>query len=292
MSEEEPISSDSSNSDSDSDDDMIGDSAFVSGKSGKIGKTSFGSSKIGKSTIIGPAKVGSGIKSTLVGSGGKPKKPLKFANTIGDEEEDDDDDDDDEDEEDDDDGDIDLDADADSDAEDDDNADPTGDEDIEVVDEEDARRVLRRNMGDSMGDTTDDDDDDDNDDEDEDEYFRKFDESLKTNVIQQYHPDILQHNYEEVEAMTTITYKNGIIDDPLHRTLPFLTKYEKARVLGERARQLNTGAKPFVATNEGVIDGYLIALKELEEKKIPFIIRRPLPSGAFEYWKLKDLEML
>ena len=35
-----------------------------------------------------------------------------------------------------------------------------------------------------------------------------------------------------------------------------------------------------------------IALKEYEQKKIPFIIRRPIPDGTCEYWKLKDLEML
>ena len=37
---------------------------------------------------------------------------------------------------------------------------------------------------------------------------------------------------------------------------------------------------------------HLIALKELEEKKIPVIIRRPIPNGASEYWHLKDLEIL
>ena len=35
-----------------------------------------------------------------------------------------------------------------------------------------------------------------------------------------------------------------------------------------------------------------IAEEELKQKKIPFIIRRPLPNGASEYWKVKDLEML
>ena len=83
-----------------------------------------------------------------------------------------------------------------------------------------------------------------------------------------------------------------MIVDPLHKTMPFITKYEKARVLGERAKQLNMGAKPLVEIGPEVIDGYLIALKEMEEKKIPFIIKRPLPSGGCEYWKCKDLEVL
>jgi hypothetical protein len=41
-----------------------------------------------------------------------------------------------------------------------------------------------------------------------------------------------------------------------------------------------------------MIDGYLIALKEFEQKKIPFILRRPLPNGGCEYWRLSDLEMI
>ena len=82
------------------------------------------------------------------------------------------------------------------------------------------------------------------------------------------------------------------IMDPFHKTVPFLTKYEKARVLGERAKQLNAGAKPFVNVEETLIDGYLIAEKELEERKMPFIIKRPITNGGCEYWKLEDLEML
>jgi DNA-directed RNA polymerase I, II, and III subunit RPABC2 len=168
-----------------------------------------------------------------------------------------------------------------------------GDDDdgIDMDNDDELRRMqLQNEIGVNTQD--DDDDDDDNDDENEDDYFRKFDENLKTDIISKYHPEMLQHNYDEIDGLTTITYKDGFINDPIHRTLPFLTKYEKARVLGERAKQLNSGAKPFVAIDETIIDGYLIALKELQEKKIPFIIRRPLPNGVSEYWKLKDLEMI
>ena len=80
--------------------------------------------------------------------------------------------------------------------------------------------------------------------------------------------------------------------DPLHTTLPFVTKYERARILGERTKQLNAGAKALVEVEPEVIDGYLIALKEFEEKKIPFIVKRPMPNGGCEYWKLKDLDIL
>ena len=102
-----------------------------------------------------------------------------------------------------------------------------------------------------------------------------------------------QHNNDEINTLCTVVRnKHGIIIDPFHKTLPFLTKYEKTRILGERASQLNLGGKPYINIDPSIIDGYLIALKELEEKKIPYIIRRPLPNGGCEYWKLKDLEIL
>jgi DNA-directed RNA polymerase I, II, and III subunit RPABC2 len=136
------------------------------------------------------------------------------------------------------------------------------------------------------------DDEEDEDDYDE-HYLQKFDETLKQNIISEYHPEMQQLNYSEVELLTTIHRdEEGQIYDPLHRTLPFLTKFEKARVLGERAKQINDGAQPFVKLTTNAIDGYLIALAELEQKSIPFIIKRPLPNGGCEYWKLKDLEIL
>jgi len=84
----------------------------------------------------------------------------------------------------------------------------------------------------------------------------------------------------------------GIVIDPLHKTLPILSRYEKARILGERAEQINSGAQPFIEVESSMMDGYLIAMKELEQKKIPFILQRPLPNGGCEYWRLSDLEII
>jgi DNA-directed RNA polymerase I, II, and III subunit RPABC2 len=135
--------------------------------------------------------------------------------------------------------------------------------------------------------------DDDDEDEDDENDLQKFEENMQQNVIAEYHPEMRAYNYDEVETLTRVVRdENGTIIDPLHRTLPFITRYEKARVLGERAKQLNAGAKPFVEIDESVIDGYLIALKEFEAKAIPFIVQRPLPGGGVEMWKLKDLEIL
>jgi len=33
-------------------------------------------------------------------------------------------------------------------------------------------------------------------------------------------------------------------------------------------------------------------LEEYKQKKIPFIIQRPLPNGGIEMWKFADLEII
>jgi DNA-directed RNA polymerase I, II, and III subunit RPABC2 len=135
------------------------------------------------------------------------------------------------------------------------------------------------------------DNDDDDDDEYEENYLQKFDYEINKNYVEEFHPECLNHNSDEVAKLAkVIRDENNIIIDPLHKTLPYLTKYEKARVLGQRAKQIETGAKPFVKVPDNIIDGYVIAELELREKKIPFIIKRPIPGGAFEYWHIKDLE--
>jgi DNA-directed RNA polymerase I, II, and III subunit RPABC2 len=142
-------------------------------------------------------------------------------------------------------------------------------------------------------DDEDEDDDEDDDENNDDNYLQKFNESLKTNVIAEHHPELIIQNFHEVDALCTIVRNaDGIIIDPLHKTLPFITKYEKAKVLGERAKQLNSGAEAFVEMGDEIIDGYLIAMAEFEQKKIPMIVRRPLPNGGSEFWRLADLEVL
>lgn len=138
-----------------------------------------------------------------------------------------------------------------------------------------------------------DEDEDDDDDEEDEDYLKKLDENCQKKLINDHHPELKTLNYEEIESLCILVKdEKGNIIDPLHKTPPFLSRYERARVLGERAEQINHGAKPFIEIEPTMIDGYLIALKELEQKKIPFIIQRPLPNGGCEYWKLHDLEQL
>ncbi|OBA28206.1 RNA polymerase Rpb6 [Hanseniaspora valbyensis NRRL Y-1626] len=71
-------------------------------------------------------------------------------------------------------------------------------------------------------------------------------------------------------------------------TTPYMTKYERARILGTRALQISMNAPVFV-TLEGETDPLKIAMKELKEKKIPLVIRRYLPDGSFEDWSVEEL---
>lgn len=73
-------------------------------------------------------------------------------------------------------------------------------------------------------------------------------------------------------------------------TTPFMTKYERARVLGTRALQIAMGA-PVMVELEGEIDPLEIARKELKEQKVPIIIRRYLPDGSFEDWGIEELHV-
>jgi DNA-directed RNA polymerase I, II, and III subunit RPABC2 len=125
------------------------------------------------------------------------------------------------------------------------------------------------------------------------ENYQKLETDINSQDLLQKHPCSVEHSYPEIQAFTKIIRnEKGEIVDELHKTLPFLTKYEYARIIGVRTKELNEGAEPFVDVDHNIIDGYNIAIKELEEKKLPFIVKRPLPNGSCEYWKLSDLELI
>ena len=131
----------------------------------------------------------------------------------------------------------------------------------------------------------------DDDEDDEDDYLQKFNQEMKDELILNFHPESRVHNYEEIKQLAKVTRnKNGIIVDELHKTIPILTKYEKTRIIGQRTKQIESGGATLVQVPPNVIDSYLIAKLELEQNKIPFIIRRPLPNGGMEYWYVSDLE--
>ena len=116
---------------------------------------------------------------------------------------------------------------------------------------------------------------------------------VEKDVFQLYHPQIKQINNQELQALIKIKRdENGMINDENHTTLPILTRYEKAKIIGIRSKQINSGSELFIDIPDNIIDGITIAIMELKQKKIPFIIRRPLPNGKNEYWDINDLDIM
>uniref|UniRef100_A0A6C0B553 Uncharacterized protein n=1 Tax=viral metagenome TaxID=1070528 RepID=A0A6C0B553_9ZZZZ len=103
-----------------------------------------------------------------------------------------------------------------------------------------------------------------------DEDLEPIESTLKVNDIISVH-----ETYSEYYTNTKITS-------------PFLTKFERAKVLGIRAQMLASGAEPMISPPFPE-ECYDIALLELKAKKIPLIIRRYLPNKKFEDWRLEEL---
>ena len=105
--------------------------------------------------------------------------------------------------------------------------------------------------------------------------------------------DLAEHddpNDKDVQDLMGLTdhMKDYETKKRAYKTTPVLTKYEKTRILGQRTNQILNGSKPMIQNPEDYGNAYDIALQELEQKKIPFIVKRPY-GNTFEYWKLEDL---
>lgn len=74
-------------------------------------------------------------------------------------------------------------------------------------------------------------------------------------------------------------------------TTKYMTKYERARVLGTRALQIAMCA-PVMVELDGETDPLQIAMKELKQRKIPIIIRRYLPDNSYEDWGIDELVII
>ena len=79
-------------------------------------------------------------------------------------------------------------------------------------------------------------------------------------------------------------------------TREYFTKYEYTALLSMRAQQLADGAKPMVSL-EGLKASdsmfvWNVAKREIEQRKLPFIIRRQLPDGNSEFWSAQEMEVI
>jgi DNA-directed RNA polymerase subunit K/omega len=164
-----------------------------------------------------------------------------------------------------------------------DSEDEYNDEDIDDVEEVE------------VDDFDDDDYDDDNDDDDDD--YGEESEANKT-IIE---PETESGNciIEEVIEEDIKYFDNDEVNKSAEQSLEYvskehrvssnrLTKYEMVRILGERTKQLTTGAKPMVKNYKG-LSYEKIAEEEFMKNMIPFKLKRPLPNGKFEIWTLDEL---
>jgi len=95
--------------------------------------------------------------------------------------------------------------------------------------------------------------------------------------------DIIDNTIEDIAAFNT-NYEE-IKKEYISK--PFLTKFEKTKIISERSQQLSNGAESFLKNSSSYSSVYEIAIEELKQKKLPFIIKRPVANN-FEYWKLDD----
>ena len=101
--------------------------------------------------------------------------------------------------------------------------------------------------------------------------------------------DIVDEDQEQ-NGDHPVVGRRGIkrVPDDERITSKFMTKYERARILGTRALQISKNA-PLMIEAGDESDPYRLAEIELSEKKVPFIVRRYLPDGAYEDWKVSEL---
>jgi DNA-directed RNA polymerase I, II, and III subunit RPABC2 len=129
-----------------------------------------------------------------------------------------------------------------------------------------------------------------------DEGDSEFQEQYEEGMVEQEYENEMDEcdgpendNMEKIELIDTDTASaGGAVDKSKYITTRYMTKYERARVVGTRALQISMNA-PIMVDIEGETDALKIAQKELRLRKIPMIIRRYLPNNTYEDWSLDDL---
>ena len=137
-------------------------------------------------------------------------------------------------------------------------------------------------------DPIDDNDDDAEDSDDDSDKIKNIKEDMEY-----YHNEQDLKSIDQIKPFLNIKRNiNNMIIDEYHKTIPILTKYEITKIIGMRTVQLDNGLEPFISVPSDIIDSSTIAKMELQQKKIPFIIKRPISYKHFEYWYLHDLEYI
>ena len=95
---------------------------------------------------------------------------------------------------------------------------------------------------------------------------------------------VIVDDYQKVKGAKTETYVS----------LPWMTKYEFDQVIGLRTMHLSKGAPPMIDLPADFhikrnMELREVAITELQQKRLPYIIKRTLPNGKIEYWPVSAL---
>lgn len=117
-------------------------------------------------------------------------------------------------------------------------------------------------------------------------------ENNPLDVLQRYHPETILDYAEAIEPLVQVEQTPPSGGDKHHTSQPFLSVYEKTKILSFRSNQLAQGARPYVTVPDHLTNVLEIAKLELTQRKLPYIIKRPMPDKTFEYWRLSDLMII
>ena len=119
-------------------------------------------------------------------------------------------------------------------------------------------------------------------DDDDDDLVEHNAEQRNQRLLQQFHPEKMHLTENALRVVKKESFHK--------KTPPFLTRFEQTRILSFRTRQLLEGARPYIPVTPKM-DSFDIAKEELKQRKIPYIIKRPLPDGTFDYHQLKSMSL-
>lgn len=115
-------------------------------------------------------------------------------------------------------------------------------------------------------------------------------ESRALKFLITHHPECRLDYIENVfEKLSLESYPPNSTTDKKHKSVPYLTLFEKTKIIGFRANQIAQGGRSYIHVPQHVTDVLDIARLELEQKRLPYILKRPMPDGTFEYIRLTDL---
>ena len=102
-----------------------------------------------------------------------------------------------------------------------------------------------------------------------------------------------------------ITYKASVVEDvqkiiehlnDVKISKPIMTIYEFDKIIALRTQQIASGAPLFIDNITTDVKSNMelrqIALKELTEGRLPFMVERKLPNNKKEYYRVRDLDLV